>query len=52
VRAGEQALAEAAGLVVSPCEIGRYSTRILPDPDRVFVIREAVARAIEEMSKP
>jgi hypothetical protein len=51
-RAGEQALAEAAGLVVSPCEIGRYSTRILPDPDRIFAVREAVARAIEEMGKP
>jgi hypothetical protein len=51
-RAGEKALEEASGLVTSPCEIGRYSTRILPDPDRVFAIREAVARAIEEMGKP
>lgn len=47
---GERALARAAALVTSPCEIGRYSTRILPDPDRVLQVKEAVAQAIETLS--
>ncbi len=49
VRAGERALEEASRLVESPCEIGRYSTRILPYPDRVLEVRESVARAIEAL---
>jgi hypothetical protein len=52
VRAAAEALDLASGLVTSPCEIGRYSTRILPDPDRVHAVREAVARAIEAMNRP
>ncbi len=48
--AGEQALATASALVTSPCDIGRYSTRILPDPDRVLRVKEAVARAIEGLA--
>ncbi len=46
---GEAALRKAGELVSSPCEIGRYSTRILPDPDRVLRVREAVANAIEKL---
>lgn len=51
VSAGEQALALANGLVDSPCDIGRYSSHILPDPDRVFSVKVAVARAIERLSR-
>lgn len=49
VRAGEQALKQADDLVESPCEIGRYSTRILPDPDRVLRVRQIVGQAIERL---
>lgn len=49
VAAGQAALAVANDLVQSPCDIGRYSTRILPDPDRVFRVRTVIARAIEKM---
>jgi hypothetical protein len=52
VRAAAEALDLASGLVSSPCEIGRYSTRILPDPGRVLAVREAVARAIEALGRP
>ncbi len=51
-RAGEEALEAASGLVSSPCEIGRWSTRLLPDPDRVPAVREALARAIESLGRP
>ena len=49
--AAEQALAFAGELVTIPNAGGRYSSRILPDPDRVFVVREQVAAAIEAASK-
>lgn len=49
VHAGEQALQAASTLVSSPCEIGRYSTRILPNPDRVLQIRAVVGDAIEKL---
>ena len=51
VAAGEKALAMARGLVDSPCEIGRYSTRILPDPDKVLQVKIAVAQAIEQLQR-
>jgi hypothetical protein len=44
---GEQALAAAQELVTIPNAGGRYSTRILPDPDAVLVVKERVAAAIE-----
>jgi len=50
VAKGEAALLAADALVQTPCEIGRYSTKILPDPDRVLRVRDAVAMAIEELS--
>ena len=49
--AGEKALSLAAGLVQIPNAGGRYSTKILPDPDRVFVVKEAVAGAIEALAQ-
>jgi hypothetical protein len=48
--AAERALKLADGLVTSPCEIGRYSTRILPDPDKVLRVKEALGSAIEGMT--
>ncbi len=47
--AGERALAEAAKLVEIPNAGGRYSTKILPDPDAVLRVKEAVAKAIEAL---
>jgi hypothetical protein len=45
----EAALAEAEALVQIPNAGGKYSTKILPDPDAVLHAREAVARAIESL---
>ena len=47
---GEDALALAAKLVDIPNAGGRYSTKILPDPDAVLRVKEAVAKAIESLS--
>ena len=47
MEAAEAALAEARGLVTIPNAGGRYSTRILPDPDAVLRVKEVLARAIE-----
>ena len=44
-----QAAQTAAGLVAIPNAGGRYSTKILPDPDAVFRTKEAVAAAIERL---
>jgi hypothetical protein len=51
VSAGERALEMASRLVESPCEIGRYSTRILPDPEQVLRVKVAVAEAIEGLRR-
>ena len=48
--AAEQAMAYAQELVTIPNAGGRYSTRILPDPARVFVVRDRVAAAVEALS--
>jgi hypothetical protein len=45
------ALAAAARLVPIPNAGGRYSTRILPDPDAVLRAKELVARAIEGLGR-
>ena len=45
--AADRALAEAATLVAIPNGGGRYSSKILPDPDAVLRARRAVAAAIE-----
>jgi len=47
--AAKAVLEEAMSLVTSPTEIGRYSTRILPNPYRLEMLREKVARAIESL---
>jgi hypothetical protein len=47
VAGAEAALALASGLVEMPNAGGRYSTRILPDPDAVFEVKRVVAEAIE-----
>ncbi len=49
VAAAESALADAQNLVTIPNAGGRYSTRILPDPDAVFRVKEKVAQAIESL---
>jgi len=49
--AGEAALRAAGKLVAIPNAGGRYSTRILPDPDAVFRVREQVAPAIEKLRR-
>ena len=48
----EQALEQAARLVPIPNAGGRYSTKILPDPEAVYRVRQAVAEAIEGLSRP
>ncbi|ASV75097.1 hypothetical protein THTE_2495 [Thermogutta terrifontis] len=47
----EKALTEARQLVLIPNPGGRYSTRMLPHPERVEEVRRAIARAIEDLSK-
>lgn len=49
VSSAERALAAAQELVAIPNAGGRYSSRILPDPDDVFRAKENVARAIESL---
>ncbi|NLF69441.1 MAG: DUF4091 domain-containing protein [Candidatus Anammoximicrobium sp.] len=45
--AAERALNDAQELVQIPNDGGYYSTRILPDPERLYSVRRAVAAAIE-----
>jgi hypothetical protein len=45
--AAEQALARADRLVTIPNAGGCYSSKILPDPEEVYLLREQVAAAIE-----
>jgi acetone carboxylase gamma subunit len=45
----EAALRAARNLVTIPNAGGRYSTRILSDPERVLRVKESVARAIEAL---
>ncbi|MCL2709435.1 MAG: DUF4091 domain-containing protein, partial [Planctomycetaceae bacterium] len=52
VTQGEAALAEALSLVESPTAIGRYSSRILPNPYRIYEVRRRVAEAIEGLGSP
>ncbi len=47
--AAEHAMHEAAELVSIPNAGGRYSTKILSDPDAVFRVRRALAAAIERL---
>jgi len=47
----ERAMAQAERLVPIPNPGGRYSTKILPDPAAVYLVKEAVAEAIEQLSR-
>jgi hypothetical protein len=47
----KKALQEATDMVNIPCAMGRYSTRILRDPDKLMVIREHIAAGIEALSR-
>jgi acetone carboxylase gamma subunit len=47
--AAETALTTAQDLVTIPNAGGRFSTRILPDPDAVLAVKEGVATAIEAL---
>ncbi len=49
VREGEEALEMARRLVAIPNAGGRFSTKLLPHPDDVYKVREAVAKAIEKL---
>ncbi len=49
VSQGEKALALADALVEIPNAGGRYSTKILPNPDAVLEVKQAVAEAIEAL---
>jgi hypothetical protein len=50
-REAEAAMRLADDLVAMPSEGGRYSTKILPDPDALLRAKEAVARAIEGLMR-
>lgn len=50
--AAEKALARAAELVAIPNAGGRYSSKILPNPEAVFTVRRAVAEAIQRLKGP
>ena len=49
IAAAARTLAEAQALVTIPNAGGRYSTRILPDPDAVLRTKERLAQAIEAL---
>ena len=51
VRLAREALAAAAALVDVPNAGGRYSTEILPDPQRLYQVRQSIAEAIESLSR-
>jgi len=52
VAQGERALRAQSRLVDIPNAGGRFSSQILRDPDAVLRLKEAVARAIEHLSRP
>ncbi|MCL2744002.1 MAG: DUF4091 domain-containing protein, partial [Planctomycetaceae bacterium] len=49
--AAEAALQQAMELVTCPTPIGRFSSRILPNPQRLYEVRHQVAEAIEMLKK-
>ena len=51
VAAARAALAEAQKLVEIPNAGGRYSTKILPDPEAVYRVRQQCAQAIEGLMR-
>jgi hypothetical protein len=51
VSQGESALAEALNLVENPTAIGRFSSKILPNPYKIYEVRRRVADAIEALNR-
>ncbi len=51
VSKAEAALDEARSMVECPSPIGRYSSKILPNPYRIYEIRRQVADAIESLGE-
>jgi hypothetical protein len=47
----EKAMAEASELITIPNAGGRYSSKILPEPEAVYRVRESVATAIERLRR-
>ncbi|MDR0869366.1 MAG: carbohydrate binding domain-containing protein [Planctomycetaceae bacterium] len=47
----EKALAAVKNMVDCPSPIGRYSSKILPNPNRLYEVRRQVAEAVEALSK-
>ena len=47
----EQAMKQAAELVSIPNAGGRYSSKILPDPEAVYEVRQSLAAAIEQLRR-
>jgi len=45
------AIQHALDLVNIPCPIGRYSTKLLKNPDEVFKVLAQLAASIEALSK-
>ncbi len=45
----EAALQTASDLITIPNAGGRYSSKILPEPERLYEVREALAEAIENI---
>jgi hypothetical protein len=51
VKEAQKALQQALNIVNIPCAMGRYSTKILKDPNAVFSAREEVAKSIEALNR-
>lgn len=49
VREGEKALEKVRKLITIPNAGGRYSTKLLPNPEDVYKLRELVAKVIEKL---
>lgn len=52
VSKAENALKAARDMVDCPSPTGRYSSKILPNPDRIYETRRQVADAIEQLQTP
>ncbi len=50
VAEAERVVREAGALVTIPNAGGRYSSKILPEPERLYALREALAAAIVQMA--
>jgi hypothetical protein len=48
----KKAIQDARNLVTVPCSMGRYSSRILKDPDEILRVRMELGNSIEKLSHP